>query len=1080
MANQPTKYRKFVVGAASAALVASAVAPVASAATFSDTKGNTHEAAINALVEAGIIKGYEDGTFQPNKTLTRSDVVKMMGKWLVSLGYEVPEDYKTVQRFDDLPLTANDELLQYAALTYDAGVFKGNNGNLEAAGNITRENMAIVLVRAFDAINETDLVAFVKEQDFTGKVTDKAAAKAEARDYIDVLDYFGLTSVAKFDPKATTTRGQFATFLYRTSETEAPAEVVTTATEVKSVSATNLKEVVVEFDGTVDEDTATDKANYTLKSGKAIKFVTLSEDEKTVVLTLEDGVTLNNNRTEALSVSNVKAGESTVSGTNIEFRVFDNAIPEVTGVKSLGTKAVKVTFSEPVTNVKQSNFTLDGKSFYGKVNVVGNEVILTPYSTTALAVGDHSLQVSKVEDFANFTSLTSTHDFTVAEDNDAPTIAEASATLETLTLTFSEDVDTDTISASKVYWKSGDAKKAAYDYDVLAGNKVRYYFKEDNTLPTGSVAVYVEGVKDYSGNEIAKDTKVVVTPEIDQTRPEVKKVEVANSKTVEVTFSKALESDSAQNKNNYTVLNKDGKVISVQDAVLSADKKTVTVTLYTALSTGKNTLTVKNVKDNTKLQNTMLDYSADLTVADTTAPKIDSAVWNNDDRRVVVKFNEKMDVESLTNYSNYHVKVNGSYRALTSSIADIEVIQDGTAVAITFVEKIGNTTVEFKAGSVEELQLLAVKDVTGNLLSEFTANSGNKIDLTSSVSFGLGQYDKFGTTVYNAALVDRKTVEIKFNFPVNAVETNAITVASGSNVIDAIEVNGTSTVKVKFKNNFATDASDVNLSVDFTKLVTLAGAKATGSATIAKGQGSNAGKLLDEVAPTVNTTEKYAVDSATKKITVPFTEALSLNGASDVLAAQDFKVTRVTDNKVLKPGIDYKVGLANSDKDVEITLTDSDTTITGSLYLVEVVSGAKYISDTSDAKNFISSTSARETAAKIDQAAPVILSARYIDVDNDDTVNTGDKVEITFSENLKFATGKDEDDIIADLVLSAGTSFGTTATAVLSGNKVTITLDGTGVAIGSSPTVDVAGSPAALTDIIGNLIESTGTPVEIE
>ena len=33
--------------------------------------------------------------------------------------------------------------------------------NLYAAGNITRENMALVLVRAFDAINDTDLVAYV-------------------------------------------------------------------------------------------------------------------------------------------------------------------------------------------------------------------------------------------------------------------------------------------------------------------------------------------------------------------------------------------------------------------------------------------------------------------------------------------------------------------------------------------------------------------------------------------------------------------------------------------------------------------------------------------------------------------------------------------------------------------------------------------------------------------------------------------------------------------------------------------------------------------------------------------------------
>ncbi|ARJ39552.1 hypothetical protein SporoP8_12105 [Sporosarcina ureae] len=47
---------------------------------FLDTEKSSHESAIVELVEQGIISGYEDGTFKPNKTLSRSDVVKMMGK----------------------------------------------------------------------------------------------------------------------------------------------------------------------------------------------------------------------------------------------------------------------------------------------------------------------------------------------------------------------------------------------------------------------------------------------------------------------------------------------------------------------------------------------------------------------------------------------------------------------------------------------------------------------------------------------------------------------------------------------------------------------------------------------------------------------------------------------------------------------------------------------------------------------------------------------------------------------------------------------------------------------------------------
>lgn len=96
------KNRKFLTSTAAAALVASAIVPVASAASFSDTAGNTHELAIDSLVSQGIISGYPDGTFKPNRTLTRSDVVKLLGKYLVSQGYKVPSDYKTNMRFSDL------------------------------------------------------------------------------------------------------------------------------------------------------------------------------------------------------------------------------------------------------------------------------------------------------------------------------------------------------------------------------------------------------------------------------------------------------------------------------------------------------------------------------------------------------------------------------------------------------------------------------------------------------------------------------------------------------------------------------------------------------------------------------------------------------------------------------------------------------------------------------------------------------------------------------------------------------------------------------------------------------------------
>ena len=258
------------------AIIVLIAAPITTSAKgFLDTKNSSHEAAITALVQQGVISGYADGTFKPNKTLSRSDVVKMMGKWLVSLGYDIPEDYLTKPRFTDSKKITNEELLKYAALVKDQGVFNGqSDGSLNPTGEITRENMAIVLVRAYNAIHDKDLIAFVAEQTFTQDVKDLKKAKLEARPFINVLDYFDITNptVATFNPKATTTRGQFASFLYKTASVTMTPEQPTDRTPTWQYSG----EKIITIENGAEFTFPTVKAmDY---SGKQITFQTVITD----------------------------------------------------------------------------------------------------------------------------------------------------------------------------------------------------------------------------------------------------------------------------------------------------------------------------------------------------------------------------------------------------------------------------------------------------------------------------------------------------------------------------------------------------------------------------------------------------------------------------------------------------------------------------------------------------------------------------------------------------------------------------------------------------------------------------------
>lgn len=533
--NQPKKYRNFMIGAASAALVASAVAPVASAAEFSDVKGNTHEAAINALVEAGVINGYPDGTFKPNKTLTRSDVVKMMGKWLVSLDYQVPADYKTNPRFKDLTAKSNDELLKYAALVKDNGVFNGYaDGTLGAGLDITRENMAIVLVRAYDAIHKTDLVTLVKETEFDKDVTDLATAKAEARPYIDVLDYFDITNpvAPQFNPKSTTTRGQFASFLYKTSNV-------------------NLEEV---------EDKEAPKLVYT---GEKTLNVEYGKEFTAPVVTATDNV---DEKVEVTSVITNEAGErltaidTKVPGTyKITYSAVDEAgnsaedvvvtvvvakpaTPAVEAVTALNATQVQVKFNTEVDKTeaeKVANYKINATSPTAAALASDNKTVLLTFGQASdVQVDNGVITVEPISTLADkkvkTTKLAQVFSY---KDEVAPTIDSVEA------ITSGNTASTLTIKAS-------EPLKAKVGLVKVNGQYVTANFNNTNTATVSGLSLEVGkthtveliNIEDLAGNKTVTTTKSF-TVTVDAQAPAVS-LSAKGEKEILVTFSKPMNASS--------------------------------------------------------------------------------------------------------------------------------------------------------------------------------------------------------------------------------------------------------------------------------------------------------------------------------------------------------------------------------------------------------------------------------------------------------------------------------------------------------------------------------------------------------
>lgn len=801
MAKQ-NKGRKFFAASATAALVASAIVPVASAAQLNDfnkISGYAKEA-VQSLVDAGVIQGDANGNFNPLKTISRAEAATIFTNAL-ELEAEGDVNFKDVK--------ADAWYYDAIAATVENGIFEGVSAT-EFAPNkqLTRSEAAKILVDAFELEGEGDLSEFA----------DASTVKPWAKSYLEIAVANGVIKGSEangktnLNPNAPITRQDFAVVFSRTienvdatpkvdkievvdaktlnvtlsdgtketvtlekalepnKETEVTFKikdveykakvtyVVTTATAVKSVSATNLKQVVVEFDGKVDPSTAAEAGNYALTGANdpVVDTAVVSEDGSTVTLTVVDK--LENQSEYKLAVNNIKAGDKVINAKDLKFKPLDNTVPTVTKVDALGNKTVRVQFSEPVKAAQTSQFQIDGKVVVGSIQTNLNTVIIK--LSSALTDGEHTLTAEGTEDYNSFKTVKADTKFNVVEDKTAPTVSVVSASFEKVVLKFSEPVEQ--VFASNIYWMQGGSKKQASSVKQLADDKYELTFNNDNKL-VYTTDLFVTNVKDYSGNVIDKDTKVQVTPVIDQTRPEVISstfVKDSNNKQITIKFTKSLDTDTAKKAANYVIKDKDGKVQPISSTVNVSKDKEVTITLLGSLKDNTDyTLSVTGVADNTTLKNVMLPYTTTLSVKDVTPPELTSVT--------------RPDGKKLT-------------------IASFNVTQDAKGVILNFNNELPLSGPNFKV----KVQL--VKDLAGNHLK----------DLTKEVAVT----DQTATIINSVEATAKNKVVVKFSNPIQSLVQGDFTINGSEIAHNEISTDG-KTVTFTLKTDLTEDVKGVNLTV---------------------------------------------------------------------------------------------------------------------------------------------------------------------------------------------------------------------------------------------------------------------------
>ncbi|MFJ7733345.1 InlB B-repeat-containing protein [Lysinibacillus sp. NPDC097231] len=152
---------------------------------------------IQAMAKRGVITGYPDGTFKPNAPIQRQHVALMLMR---ALELELKKEAVV---FNDIPAThPYAEVIQRVQ---QAGLFEGVNGSFNPTDNMTRAQMAKVLVLAFN-LSSTEKGTF-----------HDVPATHWAHDYIAILAANGIAlgDNGEFKPEDPVTRAEFAAFLYR-------------------------------------------------------------------------------------------------------------------------------------------------------------------------------------------------------------------------------------------------------------------------------------------------------------------------------------------------------------------------------------------------------------------------------------------------------------------------------------------------------------------------------------------------------------------------------------------------------------------------------------------------------------------------------------------------------------------------------------------------------------------------------------------------------------------------------------------------------------------------------------------------
>ena len=905
-------------------------------AAFSDgdTVANWAKKQVAYATDKGYIKGYPDGTFAPKEALNGKAYCSLV---LQLLGYDGDFNYHT----------AATSLSEVGGLTSaEAAIFNSNDpinrdslvgisyGALKATFKGSNETLIQRLVRLekVDANLAKDkglIDAVIKEVAELEDVYVKVGETANLPSTVEVTydnDETGEVAVTWPTVDTSEVGEQEIEGIIAGTPLTAKVKVIVQPDEltVTSVTADNLKEVVVEFSAALDEDTV-NADNIEIDGFDKDISVELQEDGRTVVITAGkvDG-NLENQKTYTLKVKNVKDTTGMeVEETEIEFEVFDGTRPEAEEIKVTGPSNLEIVFSEPIkeggdVEVKSGNSTIGTGDYEG----YGSRTISITVWDELKDGETYEVIVKDFKDYAGLINISKTFEVEYVKDTEPP-VAEITKVEQThIKVEFSKPVKglhpqnfyhTFTAWEAKGIYKDEAMTDKIDPEDSVKTVWVKFAddAEDGRPLAEGTQRVGIRGkyddvdVVDNWGNKF-ESVEIEVTVSVDKDAPEVTSITVESEDELKVTFNKVVNFS----EDNIEVLDTDGN--EIDDVNISVDPndeaaKEFKVELGTSLPGKTIVVKITDVEDTALHPNKLSEYKATIEITDKTAPTVTTVSYKVEltDSNEFVKgylyffFNE--DVTSTATDKNNYARMDGNQ---LKSFDKSPRFFDGRAVVELEINK-----EEYKAIFKDENDLFVqkIEDKAGN------AMKGQIIDSFTDINDDAPEVEKVEATAKDKLVVTFTQRLLEGNninkevFKVKVGEVESATIGS----ISVSRVDGKTVVTLNLKD------VEINANADNVKLTIVndGGEYLKNLFGVPVADDDFGGTIKDKIAPSIVVNKDKKLDITAKNedgkgvIQITFDENIK-----NSTTVRDFEVSGYTVENVTANG---KVVTITLDKEIK-------------------------------------------------------------------------------------------------------------------------------------------------------------------